>query len=74
MAHKKISHVAENFIQAHYNDLMSFWEIEEVPGKPKILTDKRQVEQHFDDTTQRKPHGRSVVDLHRSNSTMPLGE
>ena len=74
VADNQVSHVAVNFIQAHDNELKRFWEIEECPRKPNLSPDEQLVEQHFDDTTKRKPDGRFVVDLPRSNSTMPLGE
>ncbi len=63
-----------NTIQAHDDDLKRFWEIEEVPRKPLLSPIERQVENHFDETTTRKPDGRFVVDLPRSNTTAPLGE
>ena len=74
VADNQVSHVAVNFIQAHDNELKRFWEIEEVPRKPKLSPDEQLVEQHIDDTTKRKPDGCFVMDLLRSNSTMPLGE
>ena len=74
VADNQLSHVAVNFIQAHDNELKRFSEIEEVPRKPKLSPDEQLVEQHIDDTTKRKPDGCFVMDLLRSNSTMPLGE
>lgn len=62
-----------NFSQAIRNQLKQFWELEELPDKPKLTMEEQACEEHFKQHTRRMDDGRFCVKLPFRDNPQLLG-
>ena len=61
------------FVSSEPENLQRFWELKEIPAAQNWTIERKRCDDHFKETTRKRPEGRFIVKISSKNATKALG-